>query len=91
MQTSIAHVPRVEGGKSAPEVERDDLRDLLAAIRDALDVPPGNRRAATLDGRVLLVLGMVRDVLDGKVQVPYIPFETELLREKTAESGGPGA
>lgn len=89
MLESIAHVPRSGGGKPAAEVENGDLRDLLAAIRDALDVPPGNRRPALLDGRVLLVLGTVRDVLDGKV--PFIPFETDLLRAKVAEDGGPDA
>lgn len=86
MQTSIAHIPRVSGGKTAAEAERDDLRDLLGAIRDALDLPPSAHRPALLDGRVLLVLGTVRDVLDGKV--PLIPFETELLRRKVAEDGG---
>lgn len=86
MHSSIAHVPRVIGGKSAVETERDDLRDLMAAIRDALDLPPGNQRPALLDGRVLLVLGTLRDVLDGKV--PFIPYETELLRQKVAEDGG---
>lgn len=91
MQTSIAHVPDAIGGKTAIEAERDDLRDLLAAIRDALDVPPGNRRQALIDGRVLLVLGTVRDVLDDKVRVPFIPFETDLLRRKVAEDGVPGA
>ncbi|MEV7684522.1 hypothetical protein [Streptomyces bungoensis] len=91
MHTSIAHVPRSVGGKSAVEAERDDLRDLLAAIRDTLDLPPGVRRQALLDGRVLLVLGTVRDVLDDKVRVPFIPFETDLLRRKVAEDGGIGA
>ncbi|CBG73065.1 hypothetical protein SCAB_60461 [Streptomyces scabiei 87.22] len=85
MPSSIAHVPRSGGGKHAAEVENSDLRDLLAAIRDALDIPPGNRRPALLDARVLLVLGSVRDVLDGKV--PLIPFETEMLRSKLAEDG----
>jgi hypothetical protein len=86
MPNSIAHQPRVTGGKSAPEAENHDLRDLLAAIRDALDVPPGPKRAAILGDRVLLVGGTIRDVLDGKV--PYIPFETDLLRRKTSEGGG---
>lgn len=89
MRSSFAHVHRTNGGKSAIEVERDDLHDLLAAVRDALDLPPGHRRPALLDARVLLVLGTLRDVLDGKV--PYIPFETDLLRRKVAEDGGPGA
>lgn len=88
MQTSIAHVPRVKGGKSAPEAERDDLCGLLAAIRDALDVPPGPERPALLGDRVLLVLATVRDVLDGETAL--IPFETELLREKTAQQAGAG-
>jgi hypothetical protein len=89
MPNSIAHVPRGNGGKHAAEAERDDLRDLLAAIRDALDLPPGNRRPVLLDGRVLLVLGTVRDVLDGRV--PLIPFETDLLRRKIREDGGSDA
>ncbi|HEY6116295.1 MAG TPA: hypothetical protein VI172_10080 [Candidatus Dormibacteraeota bacterium] len=86
MHTSIAHIPRVTGGRNIAETERDDLRDLLAAIRDALDLPPGRQRAALLDGRVLLILGTVRDVLDGRAA--YIPFETDLLRRKVAEDGG---
>lgn len=86
MHPSIAHVPRVVGGKSAVEAERDDLRDLMAAIRDTLDLPPGHQRPALLDGRVLLVLGTLRDVLDGRA--PFIPFETDLLRRKVAEDGG---
>jgi len=86
MRTSIAHAPRASGGTSAPEVENGDLRDLLAAIGDALDLPPGNRRPALLDGRVLLVLGAVRDVLDGRAR--FIPYETELLRQKVSEDGG---
>ncbi|MDX2749580.1 hypothetical protein PV413_03565 [Streptomyces scabiei] len=86
MPSSIAHVPRSGGGKPAAEVENSDLRDLLAVIRDALDIPPGTRRPALLDARVLLVLGSVRDVLDGRV--PLIPFETEMLRNKLAEDGG---
>ncbi|MFD1656930.1 hypothetical protein ACFSL4_01445 [Streptomyces caeni] len=89
MRTSFAHVPRTNGGKSAIEVERDDLRDLLAAVRDALDLPPGHRRPALLDGRVLLVLGTLRDVRDGKAA--FIPYETDLLRRKVAEDGGPSA
>jgi hypothetical protein len=84
MHSSIAQA-RVSGGKSTAAAERDDLRDLLAAIRNALDLPPGPQRPVQLDARVLLILGVLRDVLDGRVKTPLIPFETETLRQKTSE------
>ncbi|MFB7596949.1 hypothetical protein [Streptomyces sp. NPDC056160] len=90
MPTSIAHTTGVRGGKTAVEVERDDLRDLLAVIHDALDLPPGIRRPVLLDGRVLLVLGTLRDVLTGKVTPPLISFEIELLRRNIAEAQSEG-
>jgi hypothetical protein len=86
MHTSIAHAPRPIGGKSASQAENGDLRDLLAAIRDALDVPHAPDQAAVLEDRALLVCGTIRDALDGKA--PYIPFETQLLREKLAAQDG---
>ena len=87
MRSSIAHTDRPPGGKSAIETERDDLLDLLAAVRDALDIPPGNQRPALLDGRVLLVHGTLRDVLDGSACLG-IPWETDLLRRRVGEDGG---
>ncbi|WAZ20245.1 hypothetical protein STRCI_001346 [Streptomyces cinnabarinus] len=86
MSSSIAYVPRVVGGKPAAMVERDDLRDLLAAIRDALDVPPGPERSALLGDRALLVGGVLRDVLDGTPAFD-IPSETDYLRRTISEGG----
>ncbi|MGW0574803.1 hypothetical protein ACWD25_02305 [Streptomyces sp. NPDC002920] len=88
MHTSIAQAPGVARGKTTAETERDDLRDLLAAIRDALTLPPSPQRPLVLGDRALLVVGTIRDVLDGQVKVPLIPFETEALRQKTREDGG---
>lgn len=90
MPSSIAHTPRPPGGQDAVEAERDNLLDLLRAVRDALDVPLGNRREAMLDDRVLLVHGTLRDILNGQAPMG-IPWETDLLRRKVAEDGGPGA
>lgn len=86
MPISIAHQPPISGGKSAAEVEVEDLRDLLAAIRDALDVPPGPQRAALLGDRVLLVGGVLRDVLDGTPGLD-IPWDTDYLRRYGTEGG----
>ncbi|MFI5973603.1 hypothetical protein [Streptomyces sp. NPDC051452] len=67
-------------------IERNDLRDLLKAVRDALDVPPGHRRPTMLDSRALLVVGTLTDVLDGKASLG-IAWETELIRQKVREDG----
>ncbi|MFI1767455.1 hypothetical protein ACH41H_36150 [Streptomyces sp. NPDC020800] len=68
-------------------VQRDDLRDLLKAVRDALDIPPGNRRPALLDSRALLVLGTLNDVLNDRACLG-IAWETEIIRQKVREDGG---
>lgn len=86
MPISIAHTGRVSGGRTTAEAERDDLRELLAAVGDALDLPAGPQRPALLGDRALLVLGTIRDVLDGRVRAPFIPFETEQLRLKLSET-----
>ncbi|MEV4033460.1 hypothetical protein [Streptomyces umbrinus] len=90
MPSSIAYTPRPPGGQDAVEAERDNLLDLLRAVRDALDVPLGNRRQAMLDDRVLLVHGTLRDVLDGQMSMG-VQWETDLLRRRVAEDGGPDA
>ncbi|MFD7793555.1 hypothetical protein [Streptomyces sp. NPDC059759] len=76
--------------RSEAEVERDDLRDLLAVIRDALDIPANPRREELLSARTLLISGTLRDVLDG-TPVMGIPWETDLLRRMVREGGGPDA
>lgn len=86
MPTSIAHATPVTGGKSAAAAENSDLRDLLAAIRDALDVPPGPQRQALLGDRVLLVGGVLRDVLHGTPGLD-IPWETDYLRRSCTQDG----
>ncbi|MFF4548651.1 hypothetical protein ACFY1J_31200 [Streptomyces sp. NPDC001406] len=77
--------PRVEGGKPAVEVERDDLRELLRAIVEALDVPDGAGRSPLLDRRSARIVEALRAVLTGKTPSPGIPWETAFLRMKTAE------
>ncbi|MCM1977194.1 hypothetical protein [Streptomyces sp. G1] len=86
MGSSIAYATRVSGGKHAAEVERDDLRALLAAVRDALDVPPGPERRALLGDRALLVGGVLRDVLNGHAL--DIEQETAYLRARISKGGG---
>lgn len=83
MPHSIAHVPRNGGGKPAAEVENSDLRDLLTAIRDALDQPYDVRSDTALLLRVMAVRGTLRDVLDGQA-TNGIPWETAYLRKETA-------
>lgn len=90
MPSSIAYTPRPPAGKDPVEAERDNLLDLLRAVRDVLDVPLGNRRQAMLDDRVLLVHGTLRDVLAGQSSMG-VQWETDLLRRKVAEDGGPDA
>ncbi|MGW3152698.1 hypothetical protein [Streptomyces sp. NPDC001089] len=86
MHTSIAHTSVPARGKTAAETERDDLLELLRALRDVLDVPPGHRRQALLDSRVLLVHGTLRDVLDGRATTD-LAWEIDLLRRRAAEDG----
>lgn len=88
MRTSIAHTPRVTG-RPAAETEAANLRGLLAAVRDALDLPPGHRRDAVLGRRVQLVLTALGDVLDGTVPPQLLAFETDDLRHALAKDGAP--
>lgn len=83
MHPSIAHVPRVSGDKTAAETERDDLRDLLAAVLETLTTPDTAPPDATLLLRVMAVRGTLRDVLDGNATLG-IPWETAYLRKETA-------
>jgi hypothetical protein len=86
MHTSIAHTPRV-AGRPAAEAEAANLRGLLATVRDALDLPYNQRRDAVLGRRVLLVLGVLGDVLDGIVPPQLLAFETDELRRALAKDG----
>jgi uncharacterized protein (UPF0261 family) len=89
MHSSIAHVPRVHGGKSTAETERDDLRDLLAAVLEALDLPADPRRDITALMRIGAVTGTLRDVLNGDA-TNGIPWETDYLRKEIARLAGQG-
>ncbi|MET7776251.1 hypothetical protein ABZU94_10765 [Streptomyces mirabilis] len=80
MHSSIAHTTRPPRGRTLAETERDDLLELLRAVRDALDVPPGARRPALLDSRVQLVHDTLRDVLDGRSDLG-VAWETDLLKQ----------
>lgn len=94
MHTSIAQATaattvlgREMCGRSPAEAERDDLRDLLTVIRDALDLPADHRREALLGARAMLISSTLRDVLDGSPALG-IPWETDLLRRHLHEVGG---
>ncbi|MFF3884118.1 hypothetical protein [Streptomyces sp. NPDC001914] len=97
MQSSIAQATaattvlgREMRDRTPAEAERDDLRDLLTVIRDALDLPADHRREALLSARVMLISGTLRDVLDGS-PLMGISWETDLLRRLIEEAGGPHA
>ncbi|MGW1961732.1 hypothetical protein ACWCPD_15820 [Streptomyces sp. NPDC001935] len=86
--TAATTVPgREMHGRTPAEAERDDLRDLLTVIRDALDLPADHRREAILSARAMLISGTLRDVLDGS-PLMGIPWEIDLLRRQIHEVGG---
>lgn len=85
--STVAPAALAQAEAERTRVERNDLLDLMRAIRDALDVPPGNRRPALLDARVLLIHGTLRDVLGGKTSLG-IAWETEVIRQQVREDGG---
>lgn len=83
-------VPRPMGApKSNPEAdalraEADQLREILAAIADVLDVPLGDDVAAGLRvtrDRALLVAAAARDA----AEMPLVGPEAEWLRDQAAE------
>ncbi|MFF0139752.1 hypothetical protein ACFYRN_25270 [Streptomyces sp. NPDC005227] len=78
---------RTPSGRTPAEVERDDLRALLFAVREALDLPHGPQRDAYLSARASLVCGALRDVLTDTT-VLGIVWETDLLRRMVREHGG---
>ncbi|MER5909526.1 hypothetical protein ABT124_03220 [Streptomyces sp. NPDC001982] len=86
MRSSIAHTNLAPGSKPAAEIERDDLRDLLRTVLEALDMPFDARRDALLNMRVISVVGTLRDVLGGKA-TNGIPWETDYLRKDIAGQG----
>ncbi|MGC9540228.1 hypothetical protein [Streptomyces sp. UG1] len=84
-QPDSAPPPRASGGQPAIEAERNDLRELLRAIVEALDVPDGPQRAPHLDRRSARIVAAGRAVLTGRTPAPQIPWETAFLRTKTAQ------
>jgi hypothetical protein len=89
MPASIPHsTPGPHGLDEAQEVcarvQRDDLLDLMRVIRDAFDVPSGNKRQDLLDTRAHLVSNTLCNVLDGSA-VLGTAWETELLRQELAD------
>ncbi|MGP4085428.1 hypothetical protein [Streptomyces sp. KR55] len=89
MNPIVAHVPRVGGGQSPAEAERNDLRDLLAAVLEALDMPFDPMRDLTAMLRIGAVTGTLRDVLNGSA-TNGIPWETDYLRKEIARLAARG-
>lgn len=73
-----------EAQEDCARVQRDDLLDLMRVIRDALDVPSGNKRQDLLDTRAQLVCNTLHNVLDDSA-VLGTAWETELLRQELAD------
>lgn len=77
---------RLRGGaRTDVEVERDDLRELLRAIVDSLDVPEGPEQASLLHRRAALIVSAGHAILSGRTPTPEIPWESAFLRRKAAE------
>ncbi|MFF7966689.1 hypothetical protein ACFZC3_15145 [Streptomyces sp. NPDC007903] len=92
MRSSIPHPPAALGGSTPVREEparadAAELRNLLGAIRDALDVPHGFRREALLDSRISTVRAALDEVLDGR-PIFGIAYEAALIRQSIAEDGG---
>jgi len=74
----------------ATEIETE-LRDLLAAVREAIDIPfaatvgEGEKRAATLKERAMVASVILRRVLDEPEGMDYLRADTKFLRASLAD------